>query len=79
LTRGFRVPGGLTGAVLAGVFPFALLCLALVESEHETILGINGLVFGAMIIAAGFLAYLATRKLRGQKMKPVVVEHVEAA
>ncbi len=35
LKREFRVPGGLTGAILAGVFPLALLSLALVESETE--------------------------------------------
>ncbi len=61
---------------MVGVFPFALLCLALVESEHETILGMNGLAFGVMIIAAGFVGYLATKKLRGADIKPVVLEPV---
>jgi len=79
LRREFRVPGGLTGAVMAGVFPLALLCLALVESGRETILGMNGLVFGVMIMAAGLVAYLATKKLRGSELRPVVVENVEAA
>jgi amino acid transporter len=78
LKREFRVPGGLTGAIMAGVFPLALLCLALVESGRETILGMNGLVFGIMIIGAGFVGYLATKKLRGSKLRPVVVENVEA-
>jgi amino acid transporter len=79
LKREFRVPGGLTGAILAGVFPLALLCLALVESGNETILGMNGLVFGGLIIAAGFVGYLATSKLRGGELRPVVAENVEAA
>jgi amino acid transporter len=79
LKREFRVPGGLTGAVMAGVFPLALLCLALVESERETILGMNGLLFGAIIAAAGFVGYLVTKKLRGSEMRPVVAENVEAA
>src|SRR5499427_3559146 len=35
LKRGFRVPGGMTGAVLAGAFPGALLLLALVKSKSE--------------------------------------------
>jgi amino acid transporter len=74
LKREFKVPGGLTGAIMVGVFPFALLCLALVESERETILGMNGLVFGVMIMAAGFAGYLATKKLRGSEIKPVVLE-----
>jgi amino acid transporter len=64
LKREFRVPGGLTGAIMAGVFPLALLCLALVESESQSVLGMNGLVFGILIIAAGFALYAATRKLR---------------
>ena len=78
LKRGFRVPGGLTGAILAGVFPFLLLILALIESDSETVLGINGLAFGTLIIVAGFVLYFATRKLRPE-IQPVVVEDAEAA
>ena len=51
LKRGFRVPGGMTGAVLTGVFPLLLLLLAVVESNHETVLGMNGLLFGALIMS----------------------------
>jgi amino acid transporter len=76
LKREFKVPGGLVGAIMVGVFPLALLCLALVESEHETILGMNGLVFGIMIIAAGFVGYLTTKGLRGGEFKPVTLESV---
>ena len=76
LKREFKVPGGLAGAIMVGVFPFALLCLALAESERETILGMNGLVFGVMIMVAGFVGYLATKKLRGSAIRPVVVESV---
>ena len=64
LKREFRVPGGLPGAVLAGAFPLALLLLALVKSESEIVLGMNGLLFGALMIASGFVAYSATRRLR---------------
>ena len=63
LRRSFRVPGGMAGAVTCGIFPLALLILAMVESEHETMLGVNGLLFGAIIILAGFGMYFATRKL----------------
>jgi amino acid transporter len=79
LKRDFRVPGGLAGAIMVGVFPFALLCLALVESEHEAILGMNGLVFGIMIIGGGFAAYAATKKLRRREFAPVIVESAETA
>jgi len=64
LKREFRVPGGLPGAILVGLFPLALLLLAVVKSGSEKILGMNGLLFGAIIIAAGFAVYAATRKLR---------------
>jgi amino acid transporter len=78
LKREFRVPGGLMGAVMAGVFPLALLSLALIESERETILGMNGLLFGILIIMAGFVSYLATKKFRGSELRPVAAVNVEA-
>jgi amino acid transporter len=64
LKREFRVPGGLTGAILVGVFPVGLLSLAMVKSNGETVLGMNGLLFGALIILAGFVLYFATAGLR---------------
>jgi amino acid transporter len=63
LRRSFRVPGGMAGAVSCGLFPLALLILAMVESEQESILNMNGLFFGAIIILAGFGLYFATGKL----------------
>jgi len=78
LKRGFRVPGGLTGAILAGVFPLLLLILALIESDSETVLGINGLAFGTLIMMGGFMLYFATRGLRPE-IQPVVVEDAEPA
>ena len=76
LKREFKVPGGLAGAIMVGVFPLTLLCLALVESQRETILGMNGLVFGVMIMLAGFVGYLVTKKFRGAEIRPVVAESV---
>ena len=64
LQRGFRVPGGMTGAVMAGVFPLLLLLLAVAESNHETVLHMNGLLFGALIMLAGFAAYFVSDKLK---------------
>jgi amino acid transporter len=64
LKRPFRVPGGLAGAILAGVFPLALLLLAVMKSGTETILHMNGLLFGAIIAAFGGVLYFATANLR---------------
>lgn len=77
LKREFRVPGGLAGAILAGVFPLLLLSLAMVESGHETVLGMNGLLFGAFIIASGFVIYFVTGKLKIRQTKPVMIEKME--
>jgi len=76
LKREFRVPGGLTGAVLLGVFPLLLLLLAMIESNHETVLGINGLLFGTIIMFVGFIIYFASKKLKILKVKPVVTEEI---
>ena len=79
LKRGFRVPGGLAGAVLTGVFPLLLLLVAVVESDHETVLGMNGLLFGAFIIIAGFAIYFVTGRHRLVQPQPQAVKAVEAA
>ena len=79
LKREFRVPGGLAGAILAGVFPLALLMIALVQSESQSVLGINGLLFGVLIIAAGFALYASTRKLRKRLPAEVTAEIAEPA
>src|SRR5256712_7121366 len=77
LKRGFLVPGRLTGAISCGVFPLLLLSLAMVESNHETVVGMNGLAFGALIIVAGFLIYFVTGKLKIRRAKAVVLEDIE--
>jgi len=76
LKREFRVPGGMAGAITCGIFPLALLILATVEGGHETILGMNGLFFGALIIVAGFVIYFVTGKLKIRKTKPVVTGEI---
>ena len=79
LKREFRVPGGLVGAVLVGVFPLLLLGLAVLHGGSETVLGMNGLVFGMVIILSGFVVYMATALLRRRALRPAIVERVEAA
>jgi amino acid transporter len=77
LKREFRVPGGLTGAILTGVFPLLLLLLAVVESNQETVLGMNGLLFGALIMLAGFAIYFVSTQLRILRAKPVAAGKTE--
>jgi len=79
LKREFRVPGGLIGATLLGVFPLLLLGLAVAHGGSETVLGMNGLMFGLVIIVAGFVVYLATARLRQKALRPRIVKRVEAA
>ncbi|HEV2495550.1 MAG TPA: APC family permease [Terriglobia bacterium] len=79
LRREFRVPGGLAGAILVGVFPMLLLTLAVIHSQHESVLGINGLTCGLLIIVSGFVAYWFTSPLRRRLPRPPTsVEPAEA-
>ncbi|HTM40570.1 MAG TPA: hypothetical protein VL177_06650, partial [Terriglobales bacterium] len=57
LQRPFRVPGGMFGAAMVGVFPVLLLGFALVHSEGEQILGMSSLVFALLLVGAGLVAY----------------------
>jgi amino acid transporter len=77
LHREFRVPGGMAGAITCGIFPLALLILATVEGGHESVLGMNALLFGALIIVAGFVIYFVTGKLKIRETKPVVIGEIE--
>ena len=77
LKREFRVPGGLPGAILAGMFPLALLVLAVMKSQSEAVLGMNGLLFGALIIGLGVLTYGATGRLRASARR-APAEAIEA-
>jgi amino acid transporter len=82
LKREFRVPGGLAGAISCGIFPLLLLGLDMVESNNETVLGMNALLFGVLIILSGFLIYFVTGKLNIRHTKPVVrgkIEELEVA
>ncbi len=74
LRRPFKVPGGLWGVILCGVFPVLLLGFSVVHGEGETILGMTGLVFGMILIAAGFLVYWATSSLRRESWKPAALK-----
>jgi amino acid transporter len=71
LERPFKVPGGMCGAILAGVMPMLLLCFALVRSDHEQILGMNSMVFGALVVIAGCAAFGVGVMLRALRQRRV--------
>jgi amino acid transporter len=64
LPRAFRVPGGMFGAVAAGVTPMLLLGVSVVRSETEQVLGMSSFAFGLLLIAAGVLAYFLNVALK---------------
>ncbi len=64
LPRPFKVPGGILGAIAVGVLPMLLLVFSIARGEREQIWGINGLLVGAFLVAAGFLAYAIDVSLR---------------
>ena len=61
LVRPFRIPGGLTVAVLAGVGPSLLLAFALVAARSQRVGPLPALVFAALVAIAGPLAYWMAR------------------
>ena len=66
LRRPFRVPGGMFGAIAVGIAPTLLLGLAVVRSEHESVLGMSSFWFGLILIGAGVIAYLINHALKPQ-------------
>jgi amino acid transporter len=70
LPRPFKVPGGLFGAIVVGIFPTLLLGFSIVRGDQERILGLSSLVFGIILIAAGFLAYGIDLALRPARSAP---------
>jgi len=57
LKRPFRVPGGWFGAIAVGIPPTLLLGFAVLNSEHEAILGMSAFWFGLIVMGAGVIAY----------------------
>jgi amino acid transporter len=64
LKRPFRVPGGIFGAIAVGIPPTLLLGFAVVNSEHEAILGMNAFWFGLILIGAGVVVYAVNHAVR---------------
>ncbi len=61
LPRPFRVPGGLVGAILAGIGPSVLIGIAVFRERGDHIGPINALAFGLLLAGAGAVSYLFLR------------------
>jgi amino acid transporter len=61
LPRPFRIPGGLTAAVFAGVGPAALIAFTLHAARDERVGPLPALGFAALVAAVGPVAYLLAR------------------
>ena len=64
LPREFKIPGGLAGVIMVGVCPTLLLAFSVFRGDREQILGMSSVVFGLLLIAAGFVAYAIDAALR---------------
>jgi amino acid transporter len=64
LHRPFRVPGGMAGAVAVGVGPALLIAFALWAARNEQVLGLNALLFSAVVGVAGAAVYAVAELFR---------------
>jgi amino acid transporter len=79
LRRPFRVPGGLAGAIAVGVFPLLLLSFSVIRGQREQILGMSGVTFGVLLIAAGCAAYFLNNLARNSKVAEDIYRSSRAA
>ncbi len=64
LHRPFRVPGGTVGAIAVGIGPTLLIAFALWAARNERVLGLNALLFAAIVGITGALVYGVTELIR---------------
>jgi amino acid transporter len=64
LHRPFRVPGGMPGAIVVGIGPTLLIAFALWAARNEQVLGLNALLFAALVGIAGAAVYGVTELVR---------------
>jgi amino acid transporter len=57
LVRPFRIPGGTAGAIAAGIGPALLIVFAIYAARGEQVLGMNALLFAAIVGLAGAAVY----------------------
>jgi amino acid transporter len=67
LLRPFRIPGGVPGAIAAGVGPALLIAFAIVAARHERVLGLNALLFSALVAVAGAVVYVIAESFRKRR------------
>jgi amino acid transporter len=64
LHRPFRVPGGTAGAIAAGVGPALLIAFAMWAARDERVLGLNALLFAAVVGVSGAAVYAVAEFIR---------------
>ncbi|WP_128915274.1 APC family permease [Granulicella sibirica] len=62
LSRPFRVPGGMAGAVLVGLGPACLIGFALWAARGETVGALPALLFAGLVALAGPVVYFVVRR-----------------
>ena len=67
MVRPFRVPGGMVGAVLAGVGPTALILFAMYAARGERVMGLPALGFAGVLGCCGPLFYSVAKRGGGKK------------
>ena len=70
LSRPFRVPGGMFGAIAIGITPMFMLGFSIVRSEHESVFGMSSFMFGMLLIGAGLVAYALNHALKPAGWRP---------
>jgi amino acid transporter len=71
LVRPFRIPGGLTTAVLVGVGPALLIAFALFAARDQRVGPLPALAFAALVAALGPLAFCLARLASSRKSTPL--------
>lgn len=61
LERPFRVPGGMPGAIFAGIGPTALILFAMWSARDEKMFGMSALLFALLVGVVGTLIYFGAQ------------------
>ncbi len=70
LPRPFRVPGGLPGAIAAGIGPALLIAYAIYTAHTERVAHLPALVFATLVAAVGPLLYLIASRRHANPVTP---------